>query len=135
MKKAIGIIILGLLLSGNAYSNEKIYLKCTGIFPDEITNQLIPGMKETQTAKIDFRKKKITFVTGYEFILDKDLDVRDHDFSTIHGSRKPLLTLADTEEIFLDRFSGEAHFVYRTTKRWWSPKHLKLKCDKVDRKF
>jgi hypothetical protein len=135
MKKLLGILFLYIFLSGKANSEETIYIKCTGMFPQEITNQLIYTSKETQIAKIDYRKRKIIFETGYEFKLDKNIDIGDSDFWSIRGQRKSLLK-RDTEELWLNRFSGDAYFIYRSSdNKITRPKNLKLNCERVERKF
>ena len=135
MKKLLGIVVLGLFLSGKVYSNDTIYIKCTGKFPEEITNQFNYPTQEIQIAKIDYKKRKIIFETGAEFILDKDLDGGINDLARIRGQRKPLLN-RDMEELWLDRFSGDANFIYRSSdNKITRPKDLKLKCDRIERKF
>ena len=53
MKKLLGIIVLGLLLSGNAYS-EVVYLKC--VRTDQTENNVV----EILTSEYLFDNKKIT---------------------------------------------------------------------------
>ena len=137
MKKLLGIVVLSLSLSGNAFSHESkdsFFLECTGNFPLEIRNNF--GGVETQLIKINLKKQKIVFEGGYEFIANKKWDVADFDFRIFHGVREDLMHYKKPklkEHLVIDRFSGESFFWYSGNKV--RPEKLTLKCKKIDRKF
>ena len=141
MKKLLGIVVLGLLLASCSDNKSAVFMECTGIFPIEITNSLYGGgLTETQLAKIDLRKRKIVFETGYEYIADGKWDSADHDFIMFRGIRDdPAYGPPNSREHFIvDRFTGKARFFYSIKKKEGNvnlPPDKILKCKKVDRKL
>ena len=140
MKKLLGIVVLGLLLAGCSDNESPIFMECTGIFPKEISNTIYGGYTETQLAKIDLRKRKIVFETGYEYIADGKWDTADHDFTMFRGIREyPAYGPPDSREHFsINRFTGDAWFFYSIKKKEGNiklPPTNKLKCKRVDRKL
>ena len=140
MKKLLGILVLGLLLASCSDNKSAVFMECTGIFPKEITGKLFGGSTETQLAKIDLRKRKIVFETGYEYIADGKWDSADHDFIMFRGIRDdPAYGPPNSREHFIvDRFTGKARFFYSIKKKEGNiklPPTNKLKCKRVDRKL
>ena len=141
MKQLLGIVVLGLLLASCSDNKSAVFMECTGIFPIEITNSLYGGgLTETQLAKIDLRKRKIVFETGYEYIADGKWDTADHDFTMFRGiGEYTAYGPPDSREHFsINRFTGDAWFFYSIKKKEGNiklPPTNKLKCKRVDRKL
>jgi len=138
LKKLLGLVVLGLLLCAPSYSHdeEKIkFIRCKGDFPSGLSS-----IYNDEIIKIDIKKSKIIFDTGYEYISKKKWDVKDHDFDSYGGVRTGgTLDTIDHEEYFsINRFTGEGVFYYAKTKKsnWKLIKEtFKVKCTKVDREF
>ena len=140
MKKLLSIIFVGLLLCTSSYSHDekKIkFIRCIGDFPSGLSS-----IYNDEIIKIDMKKSKIIFDSGYEYISKrkKGWDIEAHDFDSYGGVRRGgSLDSIDHEEYFLiDRFTGEGVFFYGKTKKsnWKLIKErFKVKCTKVDRAF
>ena len=140
MKKLLGIVVLGLLLSGKSYSHDEerfIFLNCKGDFPSGLSS-----IYNDEIIKIDLKKSKIIFEDGYEYIAKrkKGWDVQAWDFSSYSGFRTggTLDTIDHIEWFSINRFTGEGEFSYSKSKKsnWKLMKErFKVKCNKVDRKF
>ena len=99
MKKLLGILVLGLLLSGNAYSKDKVVLKC-----DLITD----GDNYSQKYSIELNMEK------------KELSVRKEDSSFSYYTIMNISSLTDDSKIYassilkngdrgsIDRYDGYA---------------------------
>jgi len=81
MKKLLAIMVLGLLFSGNAYSNDA-YLSCENLIPHKVsiiindkTKKLILNGVEREV--IDWSKNFITF---WQSDLEKELSVENNSF-------------------------------------------------------
>ena len=61
MKKLLGIVVLGLLLSGNAYSKDKVVLKC-----DLITDG--DNYSQKYSIELNMEKKERVFSVLEEFV-------------------------------------------------------------------
>lgn len=140
MKKLLGIVVLGLLLSGKSYSHDEerfIFLNCKGDFPSGLSS-----IYNDEIIKIDLKKSKIIFEGGYEYIAkrEKGWDVKSYDFSSYSGFRTggSLDSIDHIEWFSINRFTGEGEFSYSKSKKsnWKLMKErFKVKCNKVDRKF
>ena len=140
MKKLLGIVIMGLLLSSKSYSHEDerfIFLNCKGDFPSGLSS-----IYNDEIVKLDLKKSKIIFEDGYEYIAKrkKGWDVQAWDFSSYSGFRTggTLDTIDHIEWFSIDRFTGEGIFSYSKSKKSkWKliEKKFKVKCTKVDRVF
>ena len=140
MKKLLGIVVIGLLLSSKSYSHEDerfIFLNCKGDFPSGLSS-----IYNDEIVKLDLKKSKIIFEDGYEYIAKrkKGWDVQAWDFSSYSGFRTggTLDTIDHIEWFSINRFTGEGEFSYSKSKKsnWKLKKErFKVKCNKVDRKF
>ena len=140
MKKLLGIVVLGLLLSTKSYSHDEerfIFLNCKGDVPSGLSS-----IYNDEIIKIDLKESKIIFEGGYEYIAKrkKGWDVKAYDFSSYGGFRTggSLESIDHIEWFSIDRFTGEGEFYYSKSKKsnWKLMKErFKVKCNKVDRKF
>ena len=140
MKKLLGIVVLGLLLFTPSHSHEEerfIFLNCKGDFPSGLSS-----IYNDEIIKIDLKKSKIIFDSGYEYIAKrkKGWDVQAWDFTSYSGFRTggTLDTIDHIEWFSIDRFTGEGRFSYSKSKKsnWKLMKEIfKVKCIKIDRKF
>ena len=107
MKKLLGIVVLGLLLSGNAYA-EKIFLKCEltgGIdnWKDKSKNGVYrKGDKADVGLEINTKSKKI-FDT---FHSDVSPDISNWDDNSVSWNQHPT-TLLKHNSYILDRLTGK----------------------------
>jgi hypothetical protein len=140
MKKLLGIVVLGLLSFTPSHSHEEerfIFLNCKGDFPSGLSS-----IYNDEIIKIDLKKSKIIFDSGYEYIAKrkKGWDVQAWDFTSYSGFRTggTLDTIDHIEWFSIDRFTGEGRFSYSKSKKsnWKLMKEIfKVKCIKIDRKF
>ena len=94
MKKAIAIIILGLLLSGNAYAKE-IVLNCYKLDPEQsaMTAEILATMKSPKIdSEIDIQKK-IFYFGG-----DK--------FDIVSETQRKIVAKKSNKRITIDRYDG-----------------------------
>ena len=65
MKKLLGIVVLSLLLSGNAFA-EKVYLNCSfingSIVDQEYTNEKTIDYKSDVTIDLDLKTNKVLYL-------------------------------------------------------------------------
>ena len=133
-------MVLGLLLFTPSHSHEEerfIFLNCKGDFPSGLSS-----IYNDEIIKIDLKKSKIIFDSGYEYIAKrkKGWDVQAWDFTSYSGFRTggTLDTIDHIEWFSIDRFTGEGRFSYSKSKKsnWKLMKEIfKVKCIKIDRKF
>ena len=94
MKKLLGIIILGLLLSSNAYATE-IILDCYKLDPKQspMTAEILAKMKSPKTdSEIDIQKK-IFYFGG-----DK--------FDIVSETQRKIVAKKSNKRITIDRYDG-----------------------------
>jgi len=85
MKKLLSIIFVGLLLCTSSYSHDekKIkFIRCIGDFPSGLSSNY-----NDEIIKIDMKKSKIIFDSGYEYISKrkKGWDIEAHDFDFLNS--------------------------------------------------
>ena len=85
MKKLLGIVVLGLLLSGNAYANDVAYLECYAS----------KNKEKKETWIINYKNKIVK-----EFITAKDFKITSLEEDLIRAEN-------GFDNIFFNRFSGE----------------------------
>ena len=122
MKKLLGIVVLGLLLSGNAYSNI-IILDCKNLMEDKADGT------EYTTMRIDFRNKLID--TGHGKELMSKIVEEDEKYLKAHFMGM------DSETLYIDRFTGTAKVisVYKIEGRKKYEVVESYKCTRVKKLF
>ena len=106
MKKILGIVVLGLLLSGNAYA-EIIYLSCTfknGSYFNKKSKIVEIKTNSKISIKVDTRSKKI--YSPWPSIITEIIDIKwsDDTVSWTQGERNGTGELGHSYK--LDRISG-----------------------------
>jgi hypothetical protein len=120
MKKLLGILVLGLLLSGNAYA-EIITLDCKSLMEET------PQNLRYQTIKINTKEKYID--TGFG-INSPIVEETDEYFKAKHYG-------SDGETVHIDRYTGVLKIISISNvngeKKYSLFDHLK--CEKTKKKF
>ena len=115
MKKVLGIVVLGLLLSTNAYSLEKkASFKCDGLGKDD-------NIKDIPFA-INLNNYTMDWGWGYKIIEINDEKIVGYSDGSKEGDN-------DRRELTFDRYTGELFFIYMGVK----PSIMRLKCKKIDK--
>ena len=132
MKKLLAIIVLGLLWSGNAFS-EEFYIKCTG------------DTNATFLFKVDESKKKMTIINGPkgkqettnfndENIEFKIKDVESYILDPKDNSLN--LNFKGDYKFILNRISGEMDYLHEDPKKKDElQSYTKVKCSKTKKKI
>ena len=115
MKRVLGILVLGLLLSVNAYSAEKkASFKCDGLGKDDN----IKGLNFS----INLNNYTMDWGPVYKIIEINDEKIVGYSDGTKEGDNH-------RRELTFDRYTGELFFIYMGVK----PLIMRLKCKKVDK--
>ena len=116
MKKLLGIVVLGLLLSGNAYAKEN-YFKCINI----------DGKERSYILTIDLHKKIMNRASiEYKIIRVDDTEI----YGRIENPNRTLL-------IVFDRFSADLTFMALAKKQKGESTEIldkaKYNCEKIEK--
>ena len=122
MKKLLGIVVLGLLLSGNTYANI-IVLNCKNLM-----NEVADGT-EYSTMRIDIKNKIIDTGHGKE-LLSKIVEENDTYLKASYMG-------AETDTLYIDRYTGVAKVisVWKVEGRNKFEIIESYKCEKVKKLF
>jgi hypothetical protein len=122
MKKLLGIVALGLLLSSNAYANI-IILNCKNLMKE------VAEGTEYSTMRIDFKSKTIDTGHGKQ-LLSKIVEVDDAYLKASYMG-------FDTDTLYIDRYTGIAKVIsiYKVEGQKKIEIIESYKCEKVKKLF
>ena len=126
MKKLLGILVLGLLLSSNAYAKKDIILECSQTYdrkeyPLEFPTKLIAN--RSIIIEINLKEKKIWFD---EYFVFKEIRFSDREFIGSYNAN------GTNWIIKIDRVTGVANI---TEMMITHPSIAKYDCEKAEKKF
>mgnify|MGYP006124198107 CR=1 FL=1 len=124
MKKLLGIVVLGLLLSGNAYAHIEdkfVYLVCeTQNYNNSTTYEL----------HLDFKKKT---VSSYNMSSKESTEYKISNTTERWISAKAIDN--ENEKIIIHRYVGEAKLQEFKDGKWKDIFNGSLQCEKIKKKF
>jgi hypothetical protein len=127
MKKLFGIMVLSLLLSGNAFANPQV-LDCRQVveIDDDVGEDII--IKHIVQINIDSKSIKVTYPGGSEDFFE----IKSVTEDSIEATRK---TKNGTEVISIHRYTLEFKYVFYNKDAVYENESSPFECSKLEKKI
>tara|TARA_B100000787_G_C16070538_1_gene239735 strand:- start:200 stop:568 length:369 start_codon:yes stop_codon:yes gene_type:complete len=122
MKKLLTIVVLGLLLSGNAYAhieNKFVYLICETL-----------NYNTSYEVHLDFKKKTVS-----SFNMSKKESTEYKIYKTTERWISAKAIDNENKKIMIHRYAGDAHIQEFEDDKWEDISNGRLQCEKIKKKF